>query len=182
MTVKDLLAEFYTQNGIPEQGGIYNNTFQVNAFGLDLRLPNPKYRKKIVHLHDIQHIINDCDTSWKGEGYIAGWELATGLWKHFPVCLFSFWTVGYCLWIYPKAVFQGFKKGLNNIGVFDLKLNKNELLNLNFLELKQLIQKEKTTPMGVFQWIQFLFWALISELLFLSPFFILLYAVWSLII
>ena len=181
MTIENLLSDFYKKNGIPRQGGIHEDRFQIKAFGINLRLPNPKLRKKVIHLHDIEHILNNCDTSWKGEAFIAGCELATGIWKHFPICLFTYWTVGYSLWIHPKAVFQGFKKGRNHKGVFDLKINKNTLMKMKFEDVSTIIQKEQKTQMGVLQWVYFLLWMLISEIFFLFPFLLLLFGVWSVI-
>lgn len=172
MTIGKLLDEFYAKNGIPKDGGIDNDTFEFKVFGLKLNLPNPKFRIEALHIHDIQHILNDCDTSWKGEGFISGWEISTGIWKHFKLGLLSLWAMGYSLWIYPKSVFNGFKKGLNNIGVIDLKINKSDFMKMEYSELIKITTKEKTIKMGTLQWIEFLFWALISQLIFLFPVFV----------
>ena len=43
----------------------------MKVFGINLRLPNPQFRKDVIHIHDIQHILNNCDITWKGEGFIA---------------------------------------------------------------------------------------------------------------
>ncbi len=172
MTIGKLLDEFYAKNGIPKDGGIDNDTFEFKVFGLKLNLPNPKFRIEALHIHDIQHILNNCDTSWKGEGFISGWEISTGIWKHFKLGLLSLWAMGYSLWIYPKSVFNGFKKGLNNIGVIDLKINKSDFMKMEYSELIKITTKEKTIKMGTLQWIEFLFWALISQLIFLFPVFV----------
>lgn len=170
MTLEKLLINFYKENGIPEKGGIDKNTFEMAFLGIQLKLPNPQFRKDVIHIHDIQHLLNHCDTSWKGEGFIAGWEISTGLWKHFPICFFSLWAMGYSLWIYPKAVYLGFKKGLNDIGIIDLKINEADFMKMEFDHLVQITQKSTHTSMGVMQWIQFLFWCFLSQLLFLLPF------------
>jgi hypothetical protein len=77
----------------------------MKVFFLYLTLPNPKFRKELTHIHDIQYVLNNCDTSWKGEGFISGWEIGTGFWKHFAINLFILWAFGYSLWLYPKSVF-----------------------------------------------------------------------------
>ena len=77
-TLGELVKEFYLKNKIPKNGGINDNTFQVKFFSINLSFPNPKFRKDLIHIHDIEHILNDCDTSWKGEGFIVGWEIGTG--------------------------------------------------------------------------------------------------------
>ena len=62
----------------------------MDVLRIQLKLPNPQFRKDIIHIHDIQYLFNDFDTSWKGEGFIAGWEISTGLWKHFQFVFLVF--------------------------------------------------------------------------------------------
>ncbi len=170
MTIEERLQHFYTANNLPDNGGEDKNTFRLKVFGINWKFPNPQFRKDVIHIHDLQHILNDCDTSWKGETYIAGWELSTGMWKYFPICIFSFWAAGYGLWMYPRALFEGYKKGLNDIGIIDLKISKSNFMKMTFEELKHITSKKEKTAMGVTQWLQFLFWLLVSEVLFLFPF------------
>ncbi|MBD0403282.1 hypothetical protein [Flammeovirga sp. EKP202] len=169
MTLNQLLVEFYRANGIPDDGGINDKTFDINIFGLILTMPNPQFRKEALHIHDIQHLLNDCDTSWEGEGYICGWEIATGMWKYFLLGMLSLWAMGYVLWMHPKSVLEGFKKGLNDKGVIDLKISKEDFMKMEFDELKSLIKKDKKTTMGLAQWAQFIFWIFVSEVVFLFP-------------
>ena len=170
MTVKSLLTEFYKENELPENGGVNNDKFEIRMFGINLKLPNPKFRKDIIHIHDIEHILNKCDVSWKGEAFIGGWELSTGFWKHFPVCLISIFSTGYSFWLHPKAVYKGFKKGLNNIGIIDLKISKADLMKMEHEELLKITKREKHIEMGFLQWIQFVLWILICQVSFLFPF------------
>jgi hypothetical protein len=139
------------------------------VFGLKLNLPNPKFRREALHIHDIQHILNNCNTSWKGEGFIAGWEISTGIWKHFQLGFLSLWAMGYSLWIYPKSVLNGFKKGLNEIGIIDLKISRSNFMKMEYSELIRITKKEKTTEMNVIQWTKFLFWIITSQIIFLFP-------------
>ena len=170
MTLDRLLDQFYAENGIPENGGADKDSFQINVFGINATMPNPTFRKEVIHIHDIQHILNKCDTSWKGEAFIAGWEISTGMWKYFPLALLSLWAMGYSFWLYPKAVFQGFKKGLNDIGIIELKLDKAALLKLEFDELVRITRKPQLVKMGSIQWIQFFYWVMVSQLVLLAPF------------
>lgn len=41
------------------------------------------------------------------------------------ISLFVFFAFGYSIWIYPKSVYKGYKKGLKNIGIIDLKVSKD---------------------------------------------------------
>jgi len=169
MTLDKLLTKFYKENGIPENGGIDKDTFEIKVIGINLKLPNPQFRKKVIHIHDIQHLLNGCDTTWKGEAFIAGWEIATGLWKYFPISTFSLWAMGHSLWLFPRAVFNGFKKGLNDIGIIELKISKSDFMKMEFDKLVEITRKKKTTEMGIIQWAQFIFWIIVSQLIFLFP-------------
>jgi hypothetical protein len=139
------------------------------VFGLKLNLPNPKFRREALHIHDIQKILNNCNTSWKGEGFIAGWEISTGIWKHFQLGFLSLWAMGYSLWIYPKSVLNGFKKGLNEIGIIDLKISRSNFMKMEYSELIRITKKEKTTEINVIQWTKFLLWIITSQIIFLFP-------------
>jgi len=169
MTLDKLLAEFYKRNGIDENGGINDDTFAIKVLGINLKLSNPKFRKDMIHIHDIHHLLNKCITSWKGEVFIAGWEISTGFWKYFPICILSLWTMGYSLWLYPKSILKGFEKGLNDIGILDLKISNSELMTIECDQLIKLTTKEKTIEIGIAEWDQFLFWLLISQIIFLFP-------------
>ncbi|MBE7659683.1 hypothetical protein [Tenacibaculum finnmarkense] len=169
MTLDKLLIEFYAKNGIPKDGGVDDDTFEFKVFGLKINLPNPKFRREALYIHDIQHILNDCDTSWKGEGFIAGWEISTGIWKYFKLGFLSLWAMGYSLWIYPKSVLNGFKKGINEIGIIDLKISKSNFMKMQYSELVRITKKEKIRKMNVLQWTKFLFWVITSQIIFLFP-------------
>lgn len=169
MTLEKLLTKFYVDNEIPENGGVEEKTFKMNVFFTKLTLPNPKFRKELTHIHDIGHILNNCDTSWKGEGFVSGWEIGTRFWKHFPINFFILWAFGYSLWLYPKSVFKGFKRGLNNVGIIDLGLSKSDFMKMEFEQLVQITKKEKNTEMRIWQWTGFLFWSLISQIILLFP-------------
>ena len=85
MKLDKLLQEFYIRNGLPPNGGINSDTFEFKLFGIPVTISNPQFRKKVTIYHDIAHILHNCDTSWRGEAFIVGWEIASGFWKYFPI-------------------------------------------------------------------------------------------------
>ena len=169
MKLEKLLNQFYLNNGLPVNGGIAKNTFNVKLGVFNIPVPNPKFRKDVVHIHDVEHILNNCDTSHKGEAFIAGWEVGTRFYKYFPINIFIFLAFGYSLLMYPKTVFKGFKKGLNNIGIIDLGLNKSELMELDFNQLMKITKKKYHTKLGFPQLSEFIFCTIISQILLFSP-------------
>ena len=163
MKLEKLLNQFYLNNGLPVNGGIAKNTFNVKLGVFNIPVPNPKFRKDVVHIHDLEHVLNNCDTSNRGEAFIAGWEVGTRFYKHFPINIFIFLAFGYSLLIHPKIVFEGFKKGLNEIGIIDLGLNRSELMQMELNELVKITQKEDHTKLGVYQLSEFIFCVIISQ-------------------
>ncbi|PKH50372.1 hypothetical protein CXF68_06505 [Tenacibaculum sp. Bg11-29] len=169
MIIADALQQFYKENNFAKDGGESEGTFNLKFKLFTLKLPNSQFRKEVVHIHDIQHILYNCDTTWKGEAFIAGWEISTNLWKHFPIGFMSLWAMGFSLLNYPKEVYKGYKAGRKVTGIIDLQLNKQQLLALSVKELKEKIQKKNTAKMGVIQFTGFIFWAFISIIVFLFP-------------
>ena len=167
MTIAQSLQQFYKENNFKNDGGESDDFFELKFKLFTLKLPNSQFRKDVIHIHDIQHILYKCDTTWKGEAFIAGWEISTGFWKHLPVGFFSIWAMGFSLLTHPKEVLKGYKAGLNNKGIVDLKMSKEALLKLSIPKLKSLIKKDKTKKLN---WFQFLFWAFVSVTTVLFPF------------
>lgn len=172
MTISQSLQEFYTANNFPSDGGESNDYFELKFKLFTLKLPNSQFRKDVIHMHDIQHILYNCNTTWKGEAFIAGWEIGTKMWKHFPIGIMSLWAMGFSLVNNPKEVLKGYKAGINSTGIIDLKIDKKKLLELSIPKLKSIIKKQKPQKIN---WISFLFWCLISELVLFFPVIILIF-------
>ena len=90
MLVSEKLQEFYKKNNLSENGGENDTHFSLTFKLFSIKLPNSDFRKKILYIHDIQHVLYNKDITWQGEAFIAGWETATHIWKHFPVNLLAF--------------------------------------------------------------------------------------------
>ncbi len=171
MNLQQHLNEFYKENDIPNDGGANDKFFDFKVLGATLKLPNPEFRRKILHIHDLEHILYKCDTSWKGEGFIAGWEIGSGIWKYTPINFLSLWAMAYSLWIHPISVFKGFKEGKKNIGIIDLASPKGALLELTPEVLRKKIKKQDYQPQ--FLTLEFILWSFLSQVILLAPFIIL---------
>ena len=73
MTISQLLQQFYKENNFKDDGGENEDFFELKFKLFTLKLPNSQFRKDVIHIHDIQHVLYSCDTTWKGEAFIAGW-------------------------------------------------------------------------------------------------------------
>ena len=170
MTLEKHLEKFYIENNKPLNEGVDNSSFHFKVFGTTLKLPNPKFRRDAIHIHDLEHVLNNCDTSWKGESYISGWEISTGMWKHCPLGLLSLWAMGYGIWLHPKDAYLGYKKGVSSKGIIDLKIQKKQLLEMELDELALLTKKETSNSFRVLQSLMFIPWIIISQIVLLTPF------------
>ena len=89
--------------------------------------------------------------------------------QRFLINIIIFLAFGYFLLLHPKTVFKGFKKGLNNIGIIDLGLNKSELIQMEFNQLVKITQKEYDTKLGIPQLSEFIFCTIISQIILFFP-------------
>lgn len=170
MNLQEHLNEFYIRYNIPENGGENDKTFEVPLPFFKLILPNFSWRKKMLYIHDLEHILNRQNTSWRGEIFIASWEIATGFWKYFPICIFPLWTMGWGLWKHPSSVLKGFKKGLADRGIAELKISKNQLLTMNLEQLRELTEHKAEPNSMVFFRFKLISLVLFSQLVFWLPF------------
>lgn len=169
MSLRDRLNEFYLQHDIPENGGEDDKTFEVPLPLVSIRLPNYNWRRKMLHVHDLEHIVNRQNTTWSGEVFIASWEIATGFWKNIPVCIFPFWTMGFGLWKHPTSVFRGFRKGCHDRGIASLKMKKDDILKLDLPDLEQLVVGKNNHYSDVIFALKLILFSSVAELVFLSP-------------
>jgi hypothetical protein len=44
MTLNNHLGKFYKENNIPIDGGVNDKSFNLRVFGINLKLPNPRFR------------------------------------------------------------------------------------------------------------------------------------------
>ena len=169
MTLSEHLDEFYKKYNIPANGGVNDKTFEVPFPYFTLTLPNFSWRKRALYVHDLEHILNEQDTSWSGEMFIASWEISTGFWKNLPVIIFPLWTMGWGLWKHPGSVLRGFRAGNSQRGIANLKMPKDKLLSMDLEQLRGLMEYNRSSLSPFMFYIRLFSWILISQLLFLLP-------------
>jgi len=123
----------------------------------------------MLYIHDLEHILNKQDTTWKGEIFIASWEISTGYYKNFPIILFPLWTMGWGFWKHPLVVLRGFSKGYADKGIARLNMEQEKLLELELPQLQILTLNKRTNRSKISFHIRLLGWLLISQFVFLSP-------------
>ena len=175
MTLRDYLDQFYQNNNIPPKGGLDDKTFEVPLPHFTLTLPNFGWRKRMLYIHDLEHILNLQDTSWQGEMFIASWEISTGFYKNFPIIVFPLWTMGWGLWKHPRTVFRAFRKGNSDRGIARLNLEQEELLQMELHQLQLLTLNNRQNSNRFSFYAKLIGWILISQLVFLLPLIVLVF-------
>lgn len=169
MTLREHLDQFYYTYNIPAKGGFYDKTFEIPFPLFTLTLPNFSWRKKMLYIHDLEHVLNEQDTTWKGEMFIASWEISTGFYKNFPIIIFPLWTMGWGLWKHPTSVLRGFLKGSTSCGIVNLNIEQEKLLELNLSQLQTLTKANSRKRFNLLFYFKFLGWGLISQFIFFLP-------------
>ncbi|TAE34036.1 MAG: hypothetical protein EAZ91_01635 [Cytophagales bacterium] len=148
LTVQQALAQFYQEHDFGEDGGVNEKLAYLKIGPVSVPIPNTQERREMIHLHDLNHIINGYDTSWRGESMVSTWEFVTGGWGFRPFIwglIFSAMCVGLAL--FPKATFKAFVRGTYTRGLLDLRLPKSVLMSLIISDLQQRLGLQ---PNGVY--------------------------------
>jgi ubiquinone biosynthesis protein Coq4 len=117
--VREARARYFAENGLGEGG--YDDRFVVLRVGgvPVLAFPNTKQRVRSVRFHDVHHVLTGYGTSWRGEGEIAAWELASGCRDHWAAWWLNFWAALIGLVIAPREVVRAFQRGLASRNLYD---------------------------------------------------------------
>lgn len=163
-TVGQAIQEFYNENDFGEDGGV-NEKYAWIKFGFfSLPIPNFESRKNNVYLHDINHIITENNTTWKGESAVSAWEVASGGWNNLVIpWLLTLWAMGLGVVFYTKSTLDSFKKGLTMKNALTSGLSKNKLNTITVGELQKVVSNKPKSNKNSF------LWSIISLFVFISP-------------
>ncbi len=172
-TVGEAIQEFYSKNNFGEDGG-EKKRFSWIKFGFfSFPILNLNSRNKNVYLHDINHIITENETTWKGESAVSAWEIASGGWGNIYIIWFlALWAMGLGVLIYPKTILKSFKQGQTMNNALTCGLSKEKLLSFSISDLQKYVgnkPKRNNSPY---------FWMFISFIFFVFPFTFCLVFVW----
>lgn len=176
-TVGQAIQNFYDKHDFGEDGGV-NEQYAWIKFGFfSVPIPNFESRRHNVYLHDVSHIVTKNDTTWKGESAVSAWEVASGGWgKLYIPWLFTLWAMGLGVLFYNKSTLNAFQKGLTMQNGLTSGLTKNEIFALTVSELQQTLSNKPKSEKNPF------WWSVISLIVFVFPFFIGFFFVFTIII
>jgi len=140
MLVKTKLKEFYKNNHLNSDGGVYKNWNKFNIGKITITLPN--LNKKGYLLHDVNHILSQYNIDWFGEFETAAWELGSGGRKGFGLSwLYPITGTFLGLLIMRKRTITAYKKGLQRKNAHILS-EEFDIINMDIELLYKLSNKE----------------------------------------
>jgi ubiquinone biosynthesis protein Coq4 len=109
--VREARARYFAENGLGD-GGYHDRFVVLRVAGLPVvAFPNTRQRVRSVRFHDVHHVLTGYATSWRGEGEIAAWELASGCRDHWAAWWLDFWAALIGLVLAPRQIVRAFRRG-----------------------------------------------------------------------
>ncbi|MBO0950317.1 hypothetical protein [Fibrella forsythiae] len=145
LTVQQALTQFYNDHDFGAEGGIDKPFAYAKVGPVRFPIPNTAQRKEIIWLHDLHHLLNGYETTWKGEGQVSAWELATGGfgWRVYIWALVLLaMSVG--ILVYPVGTFRAFVRGTYCQPIMGLGLPKADLMALPVASLRRKVGIDET--------------------------------------
>jgi hypothetical protein len=112
LTLREARAVCYRRSGFPPDGGVHEHRWMSFACrDLQVHLPNFKWRRRALPVHDLHHAITGYRFSPQGEFEMAAWEFAAGRHPHMLSTLFCLPLVSVGAAVIPKRTFAAFVSG-----------------------------------------------------------------------
>lgn len=117
-TLRTALADYFTANGFPADGG-YAATWVPLDFGpLRLYLYNAAARRRAVPIHDLHHLLTGYATTPSGEAEVAAWEFGAGTWPYWFATVINLPALGYGVLLWPGRMWAAFRQGRRMTSVY----------------------------------------------------------------
>jgi hypothetical protein len=140
VTVRQARQAYFERAGLTEAG--YDARWvRLQAGPIPLWFPNTAARVRAVKLHDLHHVVTGYDTSWKGEGQIAAWELAAGCGRHWAAWALNSGALLVGLAIAPRRTLRAWKRGRRSRTLYNLRELDEALLDLDLAELRARLEQ-----------------------------------------
>lgn len=145
-TIQVALKKYYQLNSIPLDGGLSDKWARYKFGPLTIvGFPNFDHRRDAIVRHDLHHIILNLDTTLRGEGLIAAWELGSGCGPYWISWCMEPQALWWGILLEPKKTWELFLKGQNDNNFFHQNVPEG-LLEKSVGEIRRLIQAEHHVP------------------------------------
>ncbi len=141
MKTRDALVGYLIDRGLVREGARWEDCYAkfwiaLPVFGRNVLFFPTLGKWGAGPLHDVNHMLSGCDTSWRGELEIAAWELASGgcgwhlLYWIDRISFFAFGLV-----VAPRPALRGFRRGRAQRNVY--RLPKRRVLEMEIDDVRR---------------------------------------------
>lgn len=109
----DALRLHLRQQRLPEDSGVSLRWVWIRFLGIPIAFPNFDARRAILVTHDVHHLLTGYPTTWRGEGEIGAFEIATGCRGYWAAWFFNFGGFLFGLFLAPRRLWRAFVRGRN---------------------------------------------------------------------
>lgn len=124
MTILEELETYWQIQNLPESGGAKELFNEAKVGNFSFKYPNLDGQALI--LHDINHLLTNYQTNWKGECEVSAWELASGGRPGHPTTwIYPILLVILGIFICPIRTLKAYRNGLGKRNSFVISLETN---------------------------------------------------------
>lgn len=139
-TPKELLADFYKEHNLEENGGFADNKVKVEITqGIYFYIPNFPARKKALLKHDMHHLITAYPTTMKGETEISAWEIGSGCGSYWAAWAIDVNGMMMAVLFNIPGIYRAFVRGKRSMSLYSDILDNEKAMNTPVGELRQLL-------------------------------------------
>jgi hypothetical protein len=137
LTISSALAKFYEKNKFDSDGGEHAPYAKAQLTSwFFIYVPNPDARQRILHIHDIHHLVAGFETSMRGESEISAWEISSGCRSNWFAFYINTLGVMSLLPMNPKRIWKAFKLGKRTKNLYKSGYTKEQLLEMTVEEIQ----------------------------------------------
>jgi hypothetical protein len=182
MRIADAIEDYYRSHGLPADGGVSGAWFQVHIGPLSIPLPNIPARRRVIFLHDVNHLITGYDTTFSGgEMEIGAFEVGASCGRYLVAWYLDLSVLALGLLVNPRGVFAGFVRGRRSASLYQQDLGAETLRAMTVAEVRSLLRLD--ADRGPVRWrerIGFVAWSTVAIPVLLSPLVPIAAALWAL--
>jgi hypothetical protein len=146
-TVREVIERHRMESGIAADGGASDRWVVLRIGRIAMPFPNTPARRKVIALHDVNHLVAGVSTGNVGEAEISAWELASGGCGKY-LAAWGLDLAGMLMgFVWPNHVLRAFSAGrtMRNGYAFDA----DELLDMDLATLRRVLTRPGRSSLSV---------------------------------
>lgn len=119
------VSQLYERVGLAPDGGASQKLWAMDFGPLRLWIPNFRWRKAAIPVHDLHHVLTGYECNILGEIEISTWEFAAGRCPSIFAALSCLPLTGAGAIIWPRKTYAAFLRGRDSTTLYDLARREN---------------------------------------------------------